>query len=300
MSRYAVYKHTSPSGKVYIGITQKEDVKKRWRYGHGYHHNQHFFNAIVKYGWDNIDHQILASDLSLEEAANLEKELISLYTKQGICYNIAEGGTDGNTMKRSEEEKQHLSSFFKEYFKNHEHPLKGKKHSEESRKKMSEAGKRNWQEHYEDMCNRVPKIRVGVYNIQTGEYQEFNSEKEVCNVLNLKGTTVRRHVDGGFIFKNYIFIPVDSLSFEEAMQKAYNREKMNIHCGGQEVQIIQLDMEGNYIKTFPSIKQASIETHISTSGIGNVCRKKQSHAGGYLWEYGKEYLRSHENKRHII
>jgi hypothetical protein len=81
MDKYIVYKHITPSGKVYIGITKREKARDRWKYGHGYKQNRHFYNAILKYGWKNIKHQILASDLSLEEACTLEKELISLYTK---------------------------------------------------------------------------------------------------------------------------------------------------------------------------------------------------------------------------
>ena len=50
---YTVYKHITPSGKVYIGITSiKPD--KRWNRGKGYKDNIYFSNAINKYGWDNI------------------------------------------------------------------------------------------------------------------------------------------------------------------------------------------------------------------------------------------------------
>ena len=41
---YTVYKHTSPSGKVYIGITGKK-VEERWEYGYGYR-KQVFGKAI--------------------------------------------------------------------------------------------------------------------------------------------------------------------------------------------------------------------------------------------------------------
>ena len=44
---FTVYKHTTPSGKVYIGITSV-DVKDRWMSGHGYRHNSYFENAIKK------------------------------------------------------------------------------------------------------------------------------------------------------------------------------------------------------------------------------------------------------------
>lgn len=42
---FTVYKHTSPSNKVYIGITS-QSVIKRWGSGHGYRHNEYFFRAI--------------------------------------------------------------------------------------------------------------------------------------------------------------------------------------------------------------------------------------------------------------
>ena len=64
---YTVYKHTSPSGKVYIGITGIEP-EKRWRKGWGYNHNTYFINAVKKYGWDNIKHEIIDTNLTKEEA----------------------------------------------------------------------------------------------------------------------------------------------------------------------------------------------------------------------------------------
>nr|DAX47865.1 MAG TPA: intron associated endonuclease [Bacteriophage sp.] len=46
---FIVYKHTSPSNKVYIGIT-KLNLIKRWQGGKGYINNTYFFRAILKYG----------------------------------------------------------------------------------------------------------------------------------------------------------------------------------------------------------------------------------------------------------
>ena len=70
--RYCVYKHTSPNGKVYIGITSQNPIA-RWRNGKGYSNNTHFKNAIDKYGWDNFKHEILHSELSKEEAEQNKK-----------------------------------------------------------------------------------------------------------------------------------------------------------------------------------------------------------------------------------
>ena len=77
-NNYCVYKHTTPSGKVYIGLTGK-NPEKRWLNGRGYARNEHFWNAIKKYGWDGIKHEILASDLTKAEATELEKFYIAIY-----------------------------------------------------------------------------------------------------------------------------------------------------------------------------------------------------------------------------
>ena len=108
---YTVYKHTSPSGKVYIGLTAQQ-VEKRWRGGKGYKYNQAFYKAIQKYGWDNIKHEIIAENLTAEQAQKLEIELIKKYDSRNKNkgYNICVGGD--------------LSWF-------------GVKHTEEAKKKMS-------------------------------------------------------------------------------------------------------------------------------------------------------------------
>lgn len=92
-NNYTVYKHTTPSGKVYIGITQKEP-EKRWLNGRGYSRNYHFFNAIKLYGWRNIKHDIIAQGLCEKDACLLEQRLIAEYdaTDPDKGYNATSGG----------------------------------------------------------------------------------------------------------------------------------------------------------------------------------------------------------------
>lgn len=97
MNSYCVYKHTSPDGKVYIGVTC-QNPKKRWRNGRGYSYNSHFIRAITKYGWDNFRHEIIADGVSKEQAYEIEIELISKYksTDQRYGYNHRNGGAGSN------------------------------------------------------------------------------------------------------------------------------------------------------------------------------------------------------------
>lgn len=75
MISYSVYKHTLPDSKVYIGITSVPP-EERWDNGFGYEQQSKFFREIVKYGWNNIKHEVLATCLSEKDARNMEKDLI--------------------------------------------------------------------------------------------------------------------------------------------------------------------------------------------------------------------------------
>jgi len=76
-NNYIVYKHTSPSGKSYIGITN--DYSRRC-----YEHLKNtkagselvFHRAIRKYSWEAFKHEIVTDNITKEEAIRLEALLI--------------------------------------------------------------------------------------------------------------------------------------------------------------------------------------------------------------------------------
>lgn len=105
MDSWCVYVHIFPNTKRYFGIT-KQEPENRWLNGKGYlkggNSNSAMANAIRKYGWKNVKHQILFDGLTLEEANWLERWFISTY-KTNVCrygtefgYNSTDGG-DGNS-----------------------------------------------------------------------------------------------------------------------------------------------------------------------------------------------------------
>ena len=88
---YTVYMHIDPSDKRYVGIT-KRNLEDRWNDGFGYATNKdtRFFDAIREIGWDNFNHEVVASGLTKLEAEILETELIDKYktTDPEYGYNI--------------------------------------------------------------------------------------------------------------------------------------------------------------------------------------------------------------------
>ena len=93
MDNYNVYIHIFPNSKVYIGVTSQKP-KRRWNNGQGYKNNQYMTNAIMKYGWDNVIHKILYTNLKKEEAEEIEIKLIKEYKADNkrYGYNIEYGG----------------------------------------------------------------------------------------------------------------------------------------------------------------------------------------------------------------
>ena len=142
---YTLYKHTTPSGKVYIGITSK-NPERRWRKdGAGYKSSPHFYAAIQKYGWENIKHEILLEGLSKEGAAAKEKEMIKFYnsTDRNCGYNQTYGGDLG--LKITPEIRKRISESNKRYYSNPEvrESMRiantGYRHTDEAKEKMSKS-----------------------------------------------------------------------------------------------------------------------------------------------------------------
>ena len=169
---WKVYMHTFPNGKVYIGITSQE-TERRWRSdGYGYNKQGLIFNAICKYGWDNVDHKILACVAEKEEAEMLEKHYIKKYraNDRRYGYNIKEGGWCAKGHKLSEETRQKMG----ESRKGSKNWIYGKHLTDDVKQKLSEAHKGKKQD--ADAIRRGAAKRMGVnaYNARKVEQVDVN------------------------------------------------------------------------------------------------------------------------------
>ena len=203
MSRkYTIYKHTCPTGKVYIGMTCASNLNDRWKNGKGYATCVLFNRAIEKYGWNSIKHEVIFTGLSKSEAEAKEIEQIEYYQSDNpkYGYNIERGGYgvgkhSAETLKKMSENRKgkcvgkdnpfYNKHHSKEWIESHlcgehnpmygvkgrEHPRFGKKHTQESIDKMSRAKKGKY------VRANSPRA-VKVECVETGEV--FDCMEDAC------------------------------------------------------------------------------------------------------------------------
>lgn len=217
---YKVYVHTFPNGKKYVGIT-KQQVERRWRDGKAYKENKRMWNAIKKYGWQNIKHEVIADGLSADEAASIEIQLISDLSLLDISkgYNNAPGGTHPQHTEKTREKigKASKGRLHSEEFKlwisernsGKNNFMFGKHHTEETKRKISQAKKGH--------CVSPNKGKFGSQNPTarcvisidptSGEEKRFGSIKEAADTIKRRPSGIQavlhgeQRVCGGYMWR---------------------------------------------------------------------------------------------------
>ena len=225
---WTVYVHIIPKtiteydyDKYYVGIT-KLPIQKRWKgKGFGYR-NQLFYKAIKKYGWDNIEHHIIAEHLTEYEAKEFEKALIKVLRcnarKDGYGYNITDGGDGFLGIIVSEETR--------------------KKHSINTRKRNLE------------------KYKTKIYKFSDiGEFiEEFDHMYLACESVNglanggiIKALNNKQTYAYGYIWRYEKDIKIDDNGNIIPIN-------LNIRKSEMFVPIYCFDLNGNFIKKYKSTK----------------------------------------------
>ena len=194
MRKFYVYVHTcTANGKKYVGVTSR-DPESRWLKGRGYYQNKHFYSAILKYGWDNIEHEVFEVE-SEEEMYRKEVELISFYHSNDpkFGYNNSVGGEYSHLgCKHSKESKKKMSEALKkshsglEYKKKMSETVKKRNSDPEYLEKISEAAKKRWSDpgvrkKQSEVAKNRPRIKI---SLPDGTVLEMTKQNLTRNYIN--------------------------------------------------------------------------------------------------------------------
>lgn len=163
--------------------------------------------SYIKYGWDNIKHEILFTDLEEKRAKSLEIELIRHYKSLGISYNMTNGGDGYLGYNPSKETRSKISN-----------SSKGRTHvcSEEARNKIRESHLRNIasykSQEFRDKISKAvdyKKSKVSQFTLE-GEYlRSFSSANEAERFTSVSRGAILRCCKGkvkragNFIWRYY-------------------------------------------------------------------------------------------------
>lgn len=250
---YTVYRHIAPNGKIYVGITSKKP-NKRWNGGLGYLNNEYFHRAILKYGWDNIKHEILFTDLTKEQAERKEIELIAFYKsdQKEYGFNIQHGGSSNG--KHAEETKIKIGLANKG-----RHPWTyGNHHSDETKAKISEF-------HKGSHLSVETKQKISIALKGRKQDSEVVKQRAESNRGKKRTEEQCKRIS-------------ESLKGRVVVQSIETRQKISRTLS---IPIICVETGVKYYGT----REAERKTHISSGSITNCLKGRTQKAGGFHWQY---------------
>ena len=190
---FTVYAHRNlKNGKSYVGMTSRKP-NERWRNGKGYKNNLRMWKDIQNSDWNkDWEHNIIGKFEDKQEALNIEEMFIWLFDSTNEGYNIST--YDRNSYKRTDETRRKSS----ESMTGEKNPMYGKHHSEDTKRKMSEAHKEKI------YANTKPILQFSKNGELIAEYSSLTeaSRQTGCSASHIcsccKG---RLKTCGGFIWK---------------------------------------------------------------------------------------------------
>ena len=271
--RGIIYKYTSPSNKIYVGQTIREQerkaafLRKNKRYS-----GPKIEAARKKYGPENFKYEVIfvIESSNKDEVRNIlnekEKYFIGIFDSIKNGYNLDEGGA----------------------YKDSEHT---KPVSEETIKKRSEAMKKLYANGYKIVLSEEAiksiknKLSIPIiqYTIKGEFIREWESAAEAGRVLGVKPSLItkvckkqnqccRQFV---FVYKSeYPDVPkqIDTSYLPKRILENPERYK-----NGKARKVLQYDLQGELINTFNSLKEAGKLLNYSDITLGKYCRGKNNH-----------------------
>jgi group I intron endonuclease len=267
-----IYKITNTiNGKLYIGETGEKNPQTRWK-GHKYSIREGkgcplLRAAFQKYGEEKFTFEIILECRKSERFILEEQKIKEFNTLVPNGYNATLGGMGGG--------------------------FKGKKHSEETKKKMAKATTDNYNAFAPEKKEEI-KTKMLINSRQTQMTDEYRQKMRNYRLGKRLSEETRAKISNSLKSMQHPLKEETRKKISESVKRTYENGRdasfseerkatlSKIMTEKRGIKIGQYSLDGTLIKTFDSIKNASDELKVST--IWKAVNGKSKTAGGFIWK----------------
>lgn len=276
--KIGVYKITNiKNNKVYIGSSCNSLYKRlsshRELLRKDKHTNKHLQRAWNKYGEDKFTFDVIEICKDKEETLKQEEFYIN-YLQTFISsrgYNIYRFAYSNIGNKWSEEARLNRKGY-----------RKGIPKSDETKLKMSIAAKgRIVKESTKEKLRNLNITPIVMLTLNGKYIREFRNCKEASLYFNL--------VPSSYVCSVIHGKRKTCKGYRLMLKSKYNPDNIKRVVSGNTTEVNQYDLQGNFIKTFLSMKEAETEINVKggNANISACCKGKKRSAYGFIWKYKK-------------
>lgn len=276
---YTIYCHIFPNGKRYIGIT-KTRLESRWDNGNSYKTCPLVDRAIKKYGWENVDHEVLDTAETKEEAELKERDYIKKYkcTDGRFGYNILPGG-DVATNELTDDMRYKLGNGWR-----------GKHRTEEEKRKIGEGVRKTFKRasgngHIGLKCNDSTREKMSIAHKKRWENEQLKSEAAKRMKDRMSDPEYKKK-----IVENLQKHPPKPRKLTEEEKEIRRKAMLGKWLGDKSpcsIPVIQYTKSGEFVKRWANAGEAERAGIANRRNINKCCHHEpHCHtAGGYRWEF---------------
>ena len=312
--KYIVYETTNLiNGKIYIGCHKTINPDKfdgylgcgvlatqPWSYSHP---KTHFQFAVKKYGPKNFLRKTLAIFDTLEEASNLERELVNEeYLSRDDVYNMILGGIDDNFYIVVPCYQYDLEgNFIKEYKSIQEASIENNCHhsliGHAIALKVKGKGFFWTNVKYEKLdissynLGLNHQIPIYIYSKEGKLLQEFPNQLQASKALNICSSTIKEYRIFGLLYKDmYYFCEVKDDNYAKARLRYVESRAICKYDG----------KTGEFIQKYNTQLEAEYDNY--ESNISKAIKQKSICENGFLWslEQLPKYASKHKKEKRKV
>lgn len=210
----------------------------------------------------------------------MDEETYNRWKEKVIAYNTSDESRQ-NRREKNIGKKYSAEINAKKGKQGSDHPMYGKHHTEETKRKISESNIGRTQS--EEARKKISDATRGEKNPFYGKTHSEESKRKMSEAL--KG---RPSPNKGKPLSDAQKARLSEVHRGKTLSNE-TRAKMSAARQGAKNstarKVVQYDLDGNFIRAWDYIKQAAIELNINRCCIGDCCRGVQKTAGGFLWKY---------------